>query len=373
MRFSRRTALRAGTVALIVAILQALTVTAPAMACACGALEPSVGDDALVVNGETALVRHDGSMEDILLSFGMGSDADSAALILPLPAKATLSLADVDTFARLAELTQPVVVEERVLRGLGFPTIGGAAGDGAGAPGGGVDVLEERELGPFTTTQLDSDDASDLQDWLEEHDYRVRDNIVAATQPYLDEGWVIAAIQLKPGAQDSLGGDLQPIHASFASDKMVYPMRLQAQASESMPLRVYSLSKHRQDMELGSAAPEVKFAGSLADTSLRPGSTLADLAEDTPYLTRHDLQVSPEQATTDVTFTAHEDDTAFREERTVEVDYPWYVRIFVPSAGTFAFWVVVLPPVLLTIAFIWGCVRLIRGPRRPRAGVQRSG
>lgn len=368
-----RTGLRGLAVALIAVLVQALTVATPAMACACGALEPGVDDPSLVVDGETALVRHDGTTEDILLSFGMHSAADSAALILPLPAKSQLSLGDVDTFERLAEETKPVVVEEKVLRGLGFPTIGGAGPDGAGAPGGGVDVLEERELGPFTTTQLDSDNASDLQDWLEEHDYRVRDNIVEATQPYLDEGWVIAAIQLTPGAEGTLEGDLQPIRATFPSDEMVYPMRLQAQASESMPLRIYSLSEHRQDMELGSAAPELKFAGSLADTSLRPGSTLADLAEDTPYLTRHDLQVSPEQATTDVTFSAHADDTSFREERTVEVDYPWYVRIFVPSWGTFAFWVVVLVPTLLSLAFVWGCVRLIRGPRRTRARVTRSG
>ena len=359
MTITRGRGLRVLAVVLLVALVQALTVATPALACACGALEPSIEDSALVVDGETALVRHDGSTEDMLLSFGLGSDPSSAALILPLPAKAELDLADADTFETLAELTAPVVVEKKVLRGLELPAIG-APGGAAGGSGSGVDVLEERELGPFTTTQLDSDDAGDLRDWLEEHDYRVRDEVVEATQPYLDEGWVIAAIQLEPGER-GLRGNLQPIRATFETDEMVYPMRLQALADRSMPLRVYSLAEHRQDIELGQATPTVKFAGSLADEPVRPGSTLAELTEGTPYLTRHDLQVRPEHATTDVTFAAHPDDAPFREEQVVEVDYPWYVRIFVPSGGTIAFWALVLPPTLLSV---WLCVRLIRSPRR---------
>lgn len=363
MTISRK-GLRAFAVALAVVLTQGLTVAAPAMACACGALEPATGEPALVVDGETALVRHDGSTEDILLSFGLGSDSSSAALILPLPAKAELSLADTDTFESLADLTKPRLVEHKVLRGLRFPVIGGAAAPGGdGAQGSGVDVLDERELGPFTTTQLDSDEAGDLRDWLEEHDYRVRDEVVEATQPYLDEGWVIAAIQLRPGA-DGLEGDLQPIRATFASDEMVYPMRLQANAESPMPLRVYALAEHRQDLSLGAATPRLRFAGSLDPASVRAGSTLAELTEGTPYLTRHDLTVRPEHATTDVTLTAHADDATYREETVVEVDYPWFVRIFVPSAGTIAFWVVVLPPLLLSAAFVRGCVRLILGPRR---------
>lgn len=34
-----------------------------------------------------------------------------------------------------------------------------------------------------------------------------------------------------------------------------------------------------------------------------------------------------------------------------------------PPWGTFAFWVLVLPPTLLAVAIVWGCVRLIRGSR----------
>ena len=132
--------------------------------------------------------RHD---EDILLSFDMFTSAQDVALIQPLPAKAELDVADVDTLGQLHRATAPGVVERRVLRGLQFPVIGGAAGDGAraGQPPG-VRVREERELEPFT-----------------------------ATRPYLREGWVIAAIKLTagPASPHALNGELQPIRAAFPS------------------------------------------------------------------------------------------------------------------------------------------------------------
>lgn len=358
--------MRALAVAVLVVLVQATTVAAPARACACGAIERPTDGEQIDISGETALVRHDGTSEDILLSFGMHTTSTSAALILPLPAQAELDLADKDTFDRLKDLTKPKVVHKKVLRGLEMPVIGGAAPDGGSAPGGGVDVLDEQELGPFTTTQLDSDDASELADWLTEHDYRVRDSIVDATQPYLDEGWIIAAIQLTPGAATGFEGDLQPIRATFPSTTMVYPMRLQAEATEDMPLRVYSLAEHRMDLELGTADPQMKFAGPLADAQLRPGSTLAELSAGAPYLTRYDMIVDPEEATTDATFTAHEDDEPFRETQIIEEDYPWLVRLFIPSWGTVFVWILISPLVLLLGAIAVSAVRLARRIVRPR-------
>lgn len=155
-----------------------------------------------------------------------GLRAAAVALILPLPAKAELDVADVDTLGQLQRATAPDVVERRVLRGLQLPVIGGAAGDGAGAgqpPG--VRVLEERALGPFTATQLSSSSTEPLTRWLEEHGYDVRDEVVEATRPYLEDDWVIAAIKLTagPDAPHALDGELQPIRATFSSASRRWP------------------------------------------------------------------------------------------------------------------------------------------------------
>lgn len=94
------------------------------------------------------------------------------------------------------------------------------------------------------------------------------------------------------------------------------------------------------------------------------GSTLAELTRETPFVTRFDTSVRPEEVTTDMTFTRAVADTTYRRQEVVETDYPWYVRIFVPSAGTFAFWLVALPFLAVLIGVPTLAVRLILGPRR---------
>lgn len=349
MAARRARAIRAALVAVVVGALQLGAVAAPSWACACGAIEQLDTASRIDIAGETALVRHDGQSEDILLSFDMSSDSREAALILPLPTKADLALADVNTFDTLRELTKPERRERKRLRGLELPSVlSGGDGAGSGAPpvGSSVHVLEEQELGPFETVQLTSDTADDLRTWLDDNDFRVRDNIVKATQPYLDEGWVLAVVQLKPGTDDpGFEGDLQPIRATFDSDRMVYPMRLQAQAAEDMPLRVYTLTDHRTEVRIGEGSPfETRFAGTLADSQLDDGSTLAELAAgDTSYLTRVDTIIAPEDVTADLTITRSGVDTPHREVYYVGVDYPWVVRLLVPSWGTALAWAVILP------------------------------
>ncbi|APH00184.1 hypothetical protein ASJ30_00435 [Janibacter indicus] len=72
----------------------------------------------------------------------------------------------------------------------------------------------------------------------------------------------------------------------------------------------------------------------------------------------------PEEVTTDKTFIRAGADTTYRRQEVVEADYPWYVRIFVPSAGTFASWLVALPFSAALIGVPATALRLILGPRR---------
>src|SRR5687767_14576687 len=100
-------------VALIVGVaLLALTLTLPANACSCGAYIPREGDARVVE--ERALIRWDGQTEDIVMALGVEGESDEAAWILPVPAQATVKLADERLFDELQELTKPLVRVERV-------------------------------------------------------------------------------------------------------------------------------------------------------------------------------------------------------------------------------------------------------------------
>lgn len=378
-------AIRVIVVAVVVAVLQLGGVAAPTWACACGGVEPFADAEFMEVNGETALVRYDGRTEDVLLSFALQSDSSSTALILPLPARARFELASPDTFSDLFELTKPVVEERKVLRGLGFPLMGAGASGGVDGAGG-VTVIDEQDLGPFTVTQLTAGSSDALAAWLRERDFRVRDNIVAAAQPYLDEGWVIAVARLDPSGQSGatgqgdetgaggdppkgetgLSGDLQPVRATFETDTMVYPMRFQAEAEATLPLTIYTLTEHKQEPVMGSWTSELKYAGRLDPAALDPGSTIADLVEGAPYLTRHDGYVNPEDATADMTFRQAGSDSDYRAVEVRTIDYPFVLRAAVPTRFSLVTGGLAGVPLALVLALVGAGVHRFRAGRRLR-------
>jgi hypothetical protein len=348
-------ALRLVVVMALVAMLQVVALAAPARACACGGIEPFASAELMEIYGETALVRHDGTTEDIVLSFDLQSDSESTALVLPLPALADFELASPETFADLFELTRPVIEEERVLRGLPLPFMAGASSGGGAGPG--VEVIDEQDLGPITVTQLTSSSVTALADWLKEREFRVRGEILRAAQPYLDEGWVIAVARLDPadpgeGGVEGMSGDLQPIRATFESEKMVYPMRFQAAAESPLPLTIYTLTSHRQNPVMGSWQSEMIYAGRVDPSSLPEGSTLAELADGADFLTRHDGLVAPDEAVVDMTFEQAADDDAYRHVIVRQVDYPWIVRLFVPSLGSALVWVLTAPLLIAVLILV---------------------
>ena len=329
----RRTA-RALIIALLVVLAQAFfAVAAPSYACACGAMEPTTNAGSMQISGETALITHDGTNESIYLSFDVAqSSTQQAALILPLPRQAKLELGPKTLFTELFEVTKPrveKVIRERSTEG------GGKVGAVPDAAPSGVYVLSRQDLGPFTAVQITSKDANELATWLTDHNFRTRPEVIRKSQPYLDEGWVIAVIQLKAdgsagattntSSAAALTGQLQPIKATFASETIVYPMRLQALAAERAEMRFYVLAEHKMQTASPGLVVKTVFAGPLSSIdstspslkTLRPATATGDAAA---YLTRLDGWIDPNPGITDLTFTPAANDEPYRAV-TYEVTY----------------------------------------------------
>ncbi|WP_330477596.1 DUF2330 domain-containing protein [Streptomyces platensis] len=68
---------------------------------------------------------------------------------------------------------------------------------------------------------------------------------------------------LPAAAHHPLTGTLEPLRLSFASDRLVYPMRLSRLAKTPQSLGLYVLAPHRMEPRsaLGGTEPEVLFAG----------------------------------------------------------------------------------------------------------------
>ena len=149
-------------------------------------------------------------------------------------------------------------------------------------------MLGHQRIGPFDVTRLAANDPTALATWLTDKGFPHPDGLDANLAPYVADGWEIVAIQLAPAeAGDSLTGDLQPLRLSFASDKVVYPMRLsrsattpQASTSTSSPSTEWIRRRCRS--RRGDRAGVRRAASSEADVS----PALAPYVGDGAFLTR---------------------------------------------------------------------------------------
>jgi hypothetical protein len=277
------------SVALVIMLLfgaALFNVASPARACGCGAYVPD--NPGSSVADERALIAWDGAVEDILMSLSVTGSSDKAAWVMPVPSAARITLGETEVFEELGRLTAPRIE----YRDSWWPTIpwlvwAGAESDTAGAPSGAVSVLGRQRLGPFDVTRLAANDPSALANWLSDNGFPHPEGLDDNLAPYVADGWEVVAVQLIPAESgDALTGALQPLRLSFASDTVVYPMRLSRSATVTQYIDLYVLAQHRMDptaVPVPGDKPTLEFAGPI-DRSDSPA--LADFAADAAFLTR---------------------------------------------------------------------------------------
>lgn len=304
--------------AVLVLLLTGLVtnIAAPAWACGCGAYIPDRAGATVV--GERALIAWDGNTEDILMSFGVRGSSERAAWVMPVPSAARVTLGDNAVFDAITALTAPRIEH----RDSWWPTFSwlteGSSGalDGAGArPPGGVSVLATQRIGPFDVTRLAGDDSALLAAWLGDHGFPRPAPLDEDLAPYVRQGWEIVAIGLAPDDTGSLTGALQPLRLSFASDTVVYPMRLSRAATVPQSVELSVLAAHRMDpstVPVVGTEPTLRYAGRL-DAQTVPGA-LAPYLESGAFLTSWtDVIREPAQIDQDYVFTRAGDDTAYQQ------------------------------------------------------------
>ncbi|MFD0902980.1 DUF2330 domain-containing protein [Actinomadura sediminis] len=334
----------------LLAASSAAAVAQPAWACGCGAM---IADSSVRISGETSIVRYDAAArtEEIVMRLSAESAAKDAAWLLPTPSEAAVRLGERGWFEQLDALTAPRVVTRKVW----FPDLGhGGAGEAA-APGGGggVEVLGERDLGPFRVATLDAGDPDALSDWLARNGYRLRSDLAKALGPYVEQGWKYVAVKLRPSSGEALTGELDPLHVSFSSDELVYPMRLSRLAENAQRLHLYVLGEHRVKQTTGTKM-RLAFAGPVTPEQVRSPGLRRFLGKGMFLTELTDGRIDPEEIVDDYRFVSTDDEpyrqVVYREE---------VVRFLGVPAG----WLIVFS--VGTLAAALGVVLLVR--RRARA------
>lgn len=293
----------------------------PAHACGCGIYIPQDGD--AQVAQERSLLRWDGQREMIVMSLGVLGGSKQAAIILPVPSKADVQLADAKIFDELQEMTKPL--ERTETEWVFMPMLGAGAPAPEGASRGvpPVTVLSRQNIGPFDVANLAATDATALKTWLDENGFPLDPRTAEILAPNIEENWTFVAVRVQPElASQQLQGDLAPLAIAFDSPELVYPMRSTALADNPQTVVLYILADHRVEKNTAFGASRVSYANWIEPSSLAANSPLAPYVERRYFLTKYMDSVNPQQVDDDFNFTFAAQDTPYREViiRTVKQD-----------------------------------------------------
>ncbi|MCK6529140.1 DUF2330 domain-containing protein [Myxococcota bacterium] len=231
--------MRSAPAAGLAAAALAAALAFPATAAACGGF--FCQQVAVDQNAERILfeVHGDGTVTAVI-EIGYSGTPDGFSWVIPVSDTPTLDVVP-GSALRLVDLaTAPRIIPPPIDGEELAPTAGG---DDDADDGGGVDVEDLPQVGPYDPTVVSSEDPDALVAWLNDNGYL----ITAEMEPYVD-GYVAAgmkflAMKLAPDAGVS---DIQPISVTWPGDEPMIPLKLTGVAAEpEMGFIVYILGDQR--------------------------------------------------------------------------------------------------------------------------------
>jgi len=218
---------------LMVILFLLATTAAPVLADG-GFFPDSVYRD-LYESAQKAVILYGNSTEHLILSVSFEGDAEDFAWVIPVPAKPEIGVTDPDLFWELSDFTATEIPKG----GGGFGCLGGATEGDTEEEG--VDVIEEQVVGPYATAILSATNATALTDWLNANGYVFPEEGKEIVDEYIEKEWYFVATKInamvdidlaeyeevEEEASEALAeGAIEPIILSFASDEIVYPLRI---------------------------------------------------------------------------------------------------------------------------------------------------
>ena len=143
-------------------------------------------------------------------------------------------------------------------------------------------------------------------------------------RPYVDEHWEIVAVRLAPESDlDGLAGATPPLKLTFASDTIVYPMRMSRGATTSQTVTVYVAAPYKvvpQATPDPSVRPELLYAG--------PAEGVGELAAPASYLTAYTATYTmPQRISSDFRFARAPDNQPYQLVQIVTRNEPFWANV----------------------------------------------
>jgi len=190
-------------------------------------------------SAQRAVILYGNSTEHLILSVSFEGDAEDFAWVIPVPEKPEIAVSDPELFWELSDFTT-----------RGLPSGGGFGcfRHEALSPEDGVDVIEEQVVGPYATAVLSATNATALVDWLNANGYIFPEEGEEIISEYIEKEWYFVATKINAVEEDTgyalAEGAIEPIVLSFASDEIVYPLRITSLSATSPEVLLYVLTDH---------------------------------------------------------------------------------------------------------------------------------
>ncbi|MCG8347230.1 MAG: DUF2330 domain-containing protein [Chloroflexales bacterium] len=258
------------------------------------------------IAAEQALIVYAEGRQQIVTAVQLADITGQAAIVFPVPSAPEVDQppGGEELFAYLDEATRPI---ERVVSRVVWDS---GATEGA-APTSAVDVLGREIIGGYDVARLAANDTQALDRWLDANGYELPAGASAILDAYVAEGWKFVAIKLAD--QTVATGALAPLRMSFATDTIVYPIRLGALSAQPLAVDLYVLSRGRITID----RLETTYAGPVDQLDPAPPAALASLLSGAPYLTRlRAFALDPSSLTTDFVARSAPDNEPYRAVET---------------------------------------------------------
>jgi len=183
---------------------------------------------------QKAVIWHDGKTETLIISVNFSGDATDFAWIIPVPGKPEVSEGADELFTGLNQLTAPKVTSSGY-KGVGMFGVSELSGS---LPQ--VSVIETKKVDIYDVAVLTAENSTALQEWLESHGYEYPENRAYLLNSYINKGWYFVAAKVSTEALGYAGSQLKTGHAtplkmSFATDKIVYPLKISGKPANTVP------------------------------------------------------------------------------------------------------------------------------------------
>jgi len=289
---------------------------------------------------QQAVIQYDdeSATETISILPGFQSDVEEFAWILPVPGLPEVEEGDDVLFRQLRNFTRPKLhTRDSDWDGCQRATFS----PGEALVDDGVNIIQNQLIGYYQTMTLSSDQAPALIDSLTQWGFLHDDNIDEATEllnSYVEQDWYFITVKIDSTSFAESNpyfehygyyyGQLEPLKLSFASDEIIYPMRISSlSAAESTQVDLYVISDHRTTFPGATAHYANGFDESeINQINSNLYGTIRNLLEPGDYLTHLRKDFRPQDMTEDITIVQAENDDEYR--MITYSGMPWMTLLF---------------------------------------------